>query len=75
MARHAGLARMRSRPPGFPSSPRDLAAPPVGTETAMSRCKTISHHLHRVERVVFNVLRTAGWVVLACLLVGLATGA
>ena len=40
----------------------------------MSRCKTISHHLHRAERVVFNVLRTAGWVVLVCLLVGLATG-
>lgn len=74
MARHAGLARMRSRPPGFPSSPRDLAAPPVGTETAMSRCKTISHHLHRVERVSFNALRTAGWVVLALALLGTVTG-
>jgi len=40
----------------------------------MSRCKTISHHLHRAERVVFNVLRAAGWVALVCLLVGLATG-
>ena len=75
MARHAGLARMRSRPPGFHSSLRDLAAPPVGTETAMSRCKTISNHLHRAERVTFNVLRAAGWVLLACLLAALVTGA
>jgi len=40
----------------------------------MSRCKTISHHLHRAERVVFNVLRTAGWVVLALALLGTVTG-
>lgn len=40
----------------------------------MSRCKTISHHLHRIDRWSYRVLRTAGWVVLVCLLVGLATG-
>ncbi len=40
----------------------------------MSRCKTISHHLHRVERVSFNALRTAGWVVLALALLGTVTG-
>lgn len=41
----------------------------------MSRCKTISHHLHRAERVTFNVLRAPGWVLLACLLAALVTGA
>ncbi len=41
----------------------------------MSRCKTISNHLHRAERVTFNVLRAAGWGAIALAVVGAAMGA
>ncbi|AVR87367.1 hypothetical protein [Thauera aromatica] len=37
-------------------------------------CSAVAPILHRIDRWSYHVLRAAGWVVLACLLVGLATG-
>ena len=37
-------------------------------------CSAVAPLLHRIDRWSYRVLHAAGWVVLACLLVGLATG-
>lgn len=37
-------------------------------------CSAVAPLLHRIDRWSYRVLRTSGWVVLVCLLVGLATG-